>query len=125
MITETKYLLHRRFDRMGRLLGDEKMERLLRSHVMVVGLGGVGGWAAEALARSGVGKLTLVDFDDICVTNTNRQIQAMQNLVGQKKALVLAERLSKINPQAVIDPVVDFYREETSASILSRRPDWV
>lgn len=122
---ETKYLLHRRFDRMGRLLGDQRMEKLFRSHVMVIGLGGVGGWAAESLARSGVGRITLVDFDDICVTNTNRQIQAMQNLVGQKKTLALADRLQKINPQIVIDPVVEFFRAETSEMILNFKPDWV
>lgn len=125
MSVESKYLLHRRFDRMGRLVGDEKMEKLFRSHVMVIGLGGVGGWAAEALVRSGVGRLTLVDFDDICVTNTNRQIQALQNRVGEKKALVLAERLARINPQAQIDAIVEFYRPETSDQVLGLAPDWV
>lgn len=92
---------------------------------MVIGLGGVGGWAAESLARSGVGRLTLVDFDDICVTNTNRQIQAQQNVVGEKKALVLAERFRKINPQMEVLPVLDFYREETSETILGVNPDFV
>lgn len=123
--TESKYLLHRRFDRMGRLIGDQNMERLFRSHVMIIGLGGVGGWAAESLVRSGVGRITLVDFDDVCVTNTNRQIQAMQNQVGKKKVTVLAERLARINPQLVVDSVVEFYRDETSDEILNRRPDWV
>lgn len=122
---ESKYLLHRRFDRMGRLVGDANMEKLFRSHVMIIGLGGVGGWAAESLARSGVGRLTLVDFDDICVTNTNRQIQAMQNRVGEKKALVLAERLQKINPQVQVQSIVEFYRVETSEMILNHKPDWV
>lgn len=125
MTIENKYLLHRRFDRMGRLVGDQSMEKLFNSHVMVIGLGGVGGWAAESLARSGVGRITLVDFDDICVTNTNRQIQAMQNQVGVKKAIALAERLSKINPQLIVEPIVEFYREETSEMILERKPDWV
>jgi tRNA threonylcarbamoyladenosine dehydratase len=60
------YKLHRRFDRMGRLIGDAKMKALFNSHVMVIGLGGVGSWSAESLARSGVGTLTLVDFDDLC-----------------------------------------------------------
>ncbi|NDC24767.1 MAG: tRNA threonylcarbamoyladenosine dehydratase, partial [Proteobacteria bacterium] len=71
------YKLHRRFDRMGRLVGDEKMKKLMNSHVMVIGLGGVGSWSAESIARSGVGKITLVDFDEICVTNFNRQIHAL------------------------------------------------
>src|SRR4051812_13511772 len=65
------YRLHRRFDRMGRLIGDSKMKRLMDSHVMVIGLGGVGSWAAESIMRSGVGEITLVDFDEICVTNFN------------------------------------------------------
>lgn len=104
--------LHRRFDRMGRLVGDTAMEKLSRSHVMIVGLGGVGSWAAEALARSGVGKLSLVDFDEVCVTNFNRQLHALQGTVGQKKAVVLAERLAKINPQAEIVTIPKFYNAE-------------
>ncbi len=124
MVTD-HYLLHRRFDRMGRLVGDAKMEALFKSHVMIIGLGGVGSWAAESLARSGVGRLTLVDFDEICVTNTNRQLHAMQGLVGQKKALVMAERLQKINPMAKVTPLASFYNAESSESILSHEPDIV
>ena len=99
---ESKYVLHRRFDRMGRLVGDSAMEKLFRSHVMVIGLGGVGSWAAEALARSGVGQITLVDFDEICITNTNRQLHAVQGMVGKKKSEAMAERLRKINPQDAV-----------------------
>lgn len=80
---EITYRLHRRFDRMGRLIGDEKMQKLMDSHVMVIGLGGVGSWAAECIARSGIGKITLIDFDEICVTNFNRQLHALQGLVGR------------------------------------------
>lgn len=120
---ETKYVLHRRFDRMGRLVGDEGMEKLFRSHVMVIGLGGVGSWAAESLARSGVGRLTLVDFDEVCITNANRQMHALQGMVGQKKALVMSERMKKINPQAEILGIPLFYNQETSESILSHKPD--
>src|SRR5512144_958595 len=90
---ETAYRLHRRFDRMGRLVGDAGMERLLGAHVMVVGLGGVGSFAVEALARSGIGRLTLVDFDRVCVTNSNRQLQAVQGAIAKPKANVLAERV--------------------------------
>lgn len=122
---ETRYTLHRRFDRFGRLVGDENMQRLFNSHVMVIGLGGVGSWAAESLMRSGVGRLTAVDFDDICITNTNRQLHALQGLVGQKKASVMAERLRKINPQATVKDIVQFYSEENSAAILSEAPDLV
>ena len=90
METETRYVLHRRFDRMGRLIGDSNMEKLFSTHVMVFGLGGVGSWAAESLARSGVGRISLVDFDEICITNTNRQLPALQGLIGQKKTAVMA-----------------------------------
>jgi len=69
------YRLHRRFDRMGRLVGDSSMEKLFNTHVMVIGIGGVGSFAAEALARSGVGKITLVDFDEICITHFNRRFK--------------------------------------------------
>lgn len=124
-IKETEYVLHRRFDRMGRLVGDNVMKKLFNTHVMVIGLGGVGSWAAEALARSGVGKLTVVDFDEICITNANRQLHALQGLVGKKKAEVMAERLRKINPQATVDAIPEFYNEQNSEIMLSRNPDYV
>ena len=98
------YKLHRRFDRMGRLVGDRKMKRLMDAHVMVVGLGGVGSFAAESLARSGVGTLTVVDFDAICITNFNRQLHAVDGLVGKNKAEIMGARLQQINPRAEIRP---------------------
>jgi len=122
---EDTYMLHRRFDRMGRLVGDDNMKTLFNTHVMVLGLGGVGSWAAESLARSGVGKITLVDHDEICITNANRQLHALQGLVGQKKALVMAERLKKINPQAQVEGLPLFYNQETSEQILSSKPNYV
>lgn len=124
-IQETPYVLHRRFDRMGRLVGDDNMKKLFKTHVMVIGLGGVGSWAAESLARSGVGKISLVDFDEICITNTNRQLHALQGFVGKKKAEVLAERLRKINPQAEVQALPVFYNEENSESLLSHQPDYI
>lgn len=122
---ETKYVLHRRFDRMGRLIGDPNMQKLFNSHVMIIGIGGVGSWAAESLARSGIGQLTLVDFDEICITNGNRQLHALQGLVGKKKAVVMSERLRKINPQATVTDLPIFYSAETSEQILSHKPDFV
>ena len=122
---ENAYRLHRRFDRMGRLFGDRPMERLFSSHVMIIGVGGVGSFAAESLARSGVGRLTLVDFDRVCVTNTNRQLQAMKGTVGKAKVQVLAERLRLINPQADVRPVPRFYDADTAAAILGQGPDYV
>jgi tRNA A37 threonylcarbamoyladenosine dehydratase len=120
-----RYRLHRRFDRMGRLVGDTGMRRLLSSHVLVVGLGGVGSWAAESLARSGVGELSVVDFDEICITNSNRQLHALAGLVGSQKAEVMSERLRKINPQASVRAHVMFYAAATHEAIFERRPDYV
>jgi tRNA A37 threonylcarbamoyladenosine dehydratase len=122
---ETAYRLHRRFDRIGRLVGDAGMERLLSAHVMVVGLGGVGSFAVEALARSGIGTLTLVDFDRVCVTNTNRQLQAVHGAIARPKATLLAERVKLINPQASARAIPLFYSGKTSDEILGARPDFV
>lgn len=124
-IPENSYTLHRRFDRMGRLIGDAMMEKLFKTHVMILGLGGVGSWAAEAIVRSGVGHVTLVDHDEICITNANRQLHSLQGVVGHKKAQVMAERLRKINPQAKIDVLTLFYNKETSAEILALKPDYI
>lgn len=128
MDSET-YKLHRRFDRMGRLIGDDSMTRLFNSHVMVVGLGGVGSWAAESLARSGIGKLTLIDFDEICVTNFNRQLHALQGQVGRKKSEVMQERISKINPQAKVIAHPEFVNADTCERLIPTtgegRPDFI
>jgi tRNA A37 threonylcarbamoyladenosine dehydratase len=120
-----QYRLHRRFDRMGRLIGDDRMKKLMNSHVMIIGLGGVGSWAAECIARSGVGEISIVDFDEICVTNFNRQLHALQGLVGSQKAEVVADRLRKINPQAKINVHAKFYNFETAEEIFAQRPDYV
>jgi tRNA A37 threonylcarbamoyladenosine dehydratase len=122
---ESPYEVHRRFDRMARLVGEPALERLFRSHVMIIGLGGVGSFAAESLVRSGVGRVSLVDFDKVCVTNCNRQLQAIKGNVGRSKAESLAERLRLANPQAQVDPVVKFYSEATSEELLSLMPDYV
>lgn len=123
------YKLHRRFDRIGRLVGDSAMKKLMDSHVMIIGLGGVGSWAAEMLARSGVGKLTLVDFDEVCVTNFNRQLHAVQGAVGTQKATAVAERLAKINPSATFTPVLKFFNDDSRDEIFGMaeggKPDFV
>lgn len=119
------YKLHRRFDRMGRLIGDAQMKRLMESHVMVVGLGGVGSWAAESVVRSGVGKVTLVDFDEICVTNANRQLHALAREVGKNKATVMAERMRAINPRVDAVALPLFYNAEHHDQVFQERPDYV
>jgi tRNA A37 threonylcarbamoyladenosine dehydratase len=108
-----------------RLVGEKAVRKLLGSHVAVFGLGGVGSHAVEALARSAVGHLTLVDFDDVCVTNVNRQLQAFPGTVGQSKAALLAQRVRAINPDGSVDPIQAFYNAQNSAELMAPRPDFV
>lgn len=100
------YLL--RFGGIARLYGTRALEALHQAHFVVVGLGGVGTWAAEALARSGVGELTLIELDDICITNTNRQSHALDSNVGKQKNTIISERLLDINPELRIHTIQDF-----------------
>lgn len=118
-------MTHRRFDRTARLLGDDGVARLARSAVTVFGVGGVGSAAAEALVRSGVGRVILVDYDRICVTNVNRQLHAMKGTLGKPKAEVMAERLRLVNPDATIEARAEFYAAESSARLLVPEPDVV
>ncbi len=121
-LKERRYKLHRRFDRLGRLYGDDGVKLLINTRVVIFGLGGVGSFAAEAIARSAVGSLSLVDFDDVCVTNSNRQLQALKGTVGQSKAELLAERCRLINPQANVHWERLFYNAERSDALLT--PPW-
>jgi len=91
-----------RFGGIERLYGRRAMTAFHHAHIAIVGLGGVGSWAAEALARSGIGTITLIDMDDICVSNTNRQLHALEGQYGRTKTDAMAERLQAINPQADI-----------------------
>jgi len=111
-------VIPRRFDRNARLLGAEAVERLARAHVVVLGLGGVGSFAAEALARAGVGRLTLVDGERIDETNVNRQLHALDGEVGRLKAEALAERLRRIAPAARIEAVCEPYGEENAERLV-------
>lgn len=122
---ETSYRTHRRFDRAARLFTEPGLGRLMNAHVVVFGMGGVGSFSAEALARSAVGKLTLVDFDDICITNVNRQLHALKGNVGRRKVDVMAERLRLIHPAGEVAPVARFYNEESSEELLSGSIDYV
>jgi tRNA A37 threonylcarbamoyladenosine dehydratase len=101
--------VHRRFDRLARLYGEAAVHRLTATRVVIFGVGGVGSFAAEALARSAVGHIRLVDFDDVCATNVNRQLQATARTVGKPKAALLRERLAQINPEAELEAVQEFY----------------
>jgi tRNA A37 threonylcarbamoyladenosine dehydratase len=116
---------HRRFDRTARLVGDDGIARLAAATVTVFGVGGVGSFAAEALVRSGVGRMILVDYDRICVTNVNRQLHALKGTLGKSKVAVMAERLRLVNPDATIEARAAFYGAETSAGLLTPEPDVV
>ena len=111
------------FQALDRLYGPGAAERLSRAHCMVVGLGGVGSWTVEALARSGIGKLTLVDLDDVCSSNRNRQLHTLDETVGRPKVDVMAERVRGIYPDANIDPVQAFLSERNVDALLAKRPD--
>lgn len=114
-----------RFSRMQLLVGKSGMDRLAASSVAVFGVGGVGSYAVEALARAGIGSLTLVDFDDICATNINRQIHALDSTVGRSKVEVMAERCRQINPECRVIPRHEFYQAESADSLLQPSFDYV
>ena len=107
-----------RFEGTRRLYGDARFDALTNAHVVVLGLGGVGSWAAEALARSGVGALTLVDLDFVCVTNVNRQVLAADSSVGDAKAEVMRARVLDINPACDVRVVTDFVTEHNVEAVL-------
>ena len=114
-----------RFTREEALLGPEAMERLRKAHVAVFGLGGVGSWAAEALARAGVGRLTLVDFDTVSLTNVNRQLYALTSTLGRRKVEVAAERIRDISPETEAVPLIRRYEAGTREELLSPGYDYI
>jgi tRNA threonylcarbamoyladenosine dehydratase len=109
----------RRFGGVGRLFGSRGLDCLRQAHVCVVGLGGVGSWAVEALARSGIGQLTLVDMDDVCMSNVNRQLHALDGQLGKPKVEVMANRVHAINPECVVHPLHSFFLKSNAAEILA------
>jgi tRNA A37 threonylcarbamoyladenosine dehydratase len=108
-----------RFSGVARLYGQQALAIFSQAHVCVIGIGGVGSWAAEALARSGIGHLTLIDMDDVCVTNTNRQIHALRQTIGQPKSEVMAQRIADINPECQVTCIDDFITPENVADYIS------
>lgn len=107
------------------LVGKNGMDRLYGATVMVIGIGGVGSYAVEALARACVGTIHLVDFDDVCVTNVNRQLHAMKGTFGKAKVEVMAERLKLVNTKIKIVPHKRFYSKDSSEELLSHKPDFI
>ena len=114
-----------RFGGIARLYGNDALATFAQSHVCVLGIGGVGSWAAEALARSGIGAITLLDMDDICITNTNRQIHALNNQIGQEKTQAMAARIKLINPECRVTVIDDFISADNQAEYLLRDFDYV
>jgi tRNA A37 threonylcarbamoyladenosine dehydratase len=110
--------LARRFGGVARLYGDEGAARLRAAHVAVVGIGGVGSWAAEAMARSAVGRLTLIDMDHIAESNTNRQIHALGDAYGQSKVAAMATRIAAINPACEVLAIDDFVTMENATALI-------
>jgi tRNA A37 threonylcarbamoyladenosine dehydratase len=110
--------LERRFGGVARLYGEDGAARLRSAHVAVVGIGGVGSWAAEALARSAIGRITLIDMDHIAESNTNRQIHALGDCYGRSKVEAMAARIRAINPACEVQAIDDFVTAENAASLI-------
>lgn len=114
-----------RFARLERLIGNDGLQCLAKKSVAVVGVGGVGSYAVEALARAGIGRLTLIDFDRIVPSNINRQIHALEYTVGRTKVEVMAERCLAINPEIAVHPRHVFYSSETDEELLAGGYDYL
>lgn len=116
--------LHR-FGGIARLYGNKALPAFAAAHVCVVGIGGVGSWVAEALARSGIGRITLIDLDDICISNTNRQLHAMSSTIGSDKVAVMAQRITDINPECVVEQIEDFVSVDNLSQLLANNFSYV
>lgn len=114
-----------RFGGIARLYGKAGLEKLRAAHVGVIGIGGVGTWAAEALARSGIAAITLVDLDEVCVTNINRQLHALTETVGRSKVEAMAERIRAINPECRVMAEQKFFNEQTAEELLAPKYNFV
>jgi len=125
MTTDQDSDYYQRFGGVGRLFGREGLERLRRASVCVVGVGGVGSWTVEALARSGLGAIAMIDLDDVCITNTNRQLPAVEGQIGRPKVDALAERILAINPACRVEPVAQYFTAATAERLLAPKYDFV
>ena len=114
-----------RFLRTRMLLGSDAMDRLAQAHVCVLGLGGVGSWCAEALARSGVGELTLMDQDTVDLSNLNRQAEALESTLGLPKAEAMAQRVLAVNPACRVHPIQGRYEADTREDFFAANYDYI
>ena len=112
-------------DRTRLLIGDDGIDKLKNSHVLVVGLGGVGAYAAEQLARAGIGRMTIVDGDVVNVTNRNRQLLALGSTQGRPKAEVMAERIRDINPEVELEVINQYMKDDAIIELVSKPYDYV
>lgn len=114
-----------RFGGIERLYGKEACQRIRAAHVCVIGIGGVGSWTVEALARTGIGRLTLIDMDEVCVTNVNRQVPAVDGEMGHLKVEAMQRRIKTIHPECQVDATSMFFTQATAEGILSNDYDVV
>lgn len=117
--------LEQRFCGVERLYGKQALKQFQNSHVCIIGIGGVGSWAAESLTRSGIGEITLIDMDAICITNTNRQVHTLDNSIGKRKVEAMGERCKLINPDLKINLIDDVINKETAFKYLSDDFDYI
>ncbi|CAM2874325.1 ThiF family adenylyltransferase [Acinetobacter celticus] len=115
----------RRFAGVAKIYSEDTFSHYEKSHVMVIGIGGVGSWAVEALARTGVGELTLIDMDVVAASNINRQLPAMSSTLGMDKIEVMAERCRSINPRIKINLIDDYLTPENVKELLAEAPDLI
>ena len=115
----------RRFGGIARLYGDDGLARLLQAHVCVIGIGGVGSWVAESLARSAVGEITLIDLDVVSESNINRQLVATTDTIGRDKGLVMQERIKQINPQCSVNFIDEFVSNDNLSELILPEFDYV
>jgi tRNA threonylcarbamoyladenosine dehydratase len=117
--------MQHKFSRTEILIGKTALEKLCESKVLIFGIGGVGSFTAEALARAGVGHLILVDYDEICLTNINRQLHALHTTIGQAKVDVMKKRILEINPKAKVEAVKEFFSAENAERFFELKPDYI
>jgi tRNA A37 threonylcarbamoyladenosine dehydratase len=122
---ESEQDFYARFGGIARLFGRDGLDQIRKSHILVIGIGGVGSWVAESLARSGVGTLSLVDLDDVCVTNINRQLVATDKTIGQFKVDAMKTRIADINPYCKVETKQCFFSPKNLEAIFDRSYDFV
>jgi tRNA threonylcarbamoyladenosine dehydratase len=123
MTHELSAAYQQRFGGIARLYGQSALHALAQGHFAVIGLGGVGTWTAEALARSGVGNITLIEMDEVCVTNTNRQLHALSSTIGHSKNKIIAARLREINPEINLNCIEDFLDADNMTAYIGKQYD--